>query len=546
MKLFVFRFAALLFCILGSSVSAWADDPLHVQIDHQIESALQGAPLAGMADDAEFLRRVYLDLAGRIPTAAEAEKFLNDPSKDKRAKLIDQLLASKDYPRRMTELFNAMLMERRGENEHWTAFLRHAFQSNLAWDEIARSILNPNADDEQTRGAAFFLTARLVSEGAMAAVDTPGTTRDVGRMFAGVDLQCAQCHDHISVNDYLQADFQGLLTIIENLKPRRDVEFPAVSEAVMVKKADFMSVFTQEANSTGPRAPGAAEVEIAVFEKGEEYRVPPDRKTRHPGAPKFSPLEHLANDLATVENPLFQQNIVNRIWFVMMGRGLVEPLDLQHGDNPPSHPQLLTLLAEDFAAHQFDLKYLLREIALSKAYQRSSQLPSGESPDPRSYAVANEKRLSAEQLFWSALTAIGALEQAQAKKGQADLSLEQLVEKSKDLKALRKDFLSAFANPPKEPEIDFEPTVKGALYLLHEDRWLSLLKPVDGNTTQRLLAMDDSAAVHSLYVTIFTRPPTTEEQADIVGYLGEQPDRAAALADIAWAMLASTEFVVNH
>ena len=186
-----------------------ADESLHTAIDRLIDAKAGDTPKAPAADDAEFLRRVMLDLAGRIPTSAETTRFLDDKASNNRDVLIDSLLAGEDYPRRMQELFHAMLMERRGEHAEWTKFLRHAFANNLPWDQVARAMLAPDSGDENLRGAAYFLTARLTKEGAMAAVDVPGLTRDVGRLLAGVDLGCAQCHDHVSIDDYKQVDFQG-------------------------------------------------------------------------------------------------------------------------------------------------------------------------------------------------------------------------------------------------------------------------------------------------------------------------------------------------
>jgi hypothetical protein len=494
---------------------------------------------------------VHLDLAGRIPTADETRAFLADRSPDKRQRLIDQLLGGPDYSRRMTELFHVMLMERRGDNPEWEKFLRTAFEQNRPWDEIARGIIQPDDADESRRGAAFFLTSRLVSEGAMAAVDVPGLTRDVGRLLAGVDLQCAQCHDHISIDDYTQQDFQGLHMIFENVAVRRGA-FPAVDEKLMTAPKEFMSVFIQQPETTTPRVPGGPAIEIPTFPKGEEYLVPPDRKTRSPGVPKFSPLKELAAGLASAENELFCRNIANRLWWVMMGRGLVEPLDLQHSANPPNHPELLDLLATEFAAHHFDVKWLLHELALSETYQRTSAVAPQRAPTPpTSFLSGNEKRISAEQLFWSALIAIGEFDaQRAALKGDAKKSgrsIEQIVKDSKDLTKLQDLFVDAFANPPTEPEIDFEPTVKAALFLMHEERVLNLLKPKPGNLTDRLAKLDDNAAAEELFVSILSHQPTAEDRADVLAYLTANKDRReTALRQLAWALLSGTEFCVNH
>jgi hypothetical protein len=540
-----------------------AADPLPVQIDRLIEAQAGDATITAPADDAEFLRRAYRDLAGRIPTADEAMLYLDDKADDRREKLIDQLLAGPDYPRRMQELFHVMLMERRGDNEEWSKFLRGAFEQNKPWHVMARAILKPDADSEELRGAAFFVTQRLVKEGAMAPVDIPGLTRDVGRLLAGVDLQCAQCHDHLTIPHYSQQDFQGLHMIFENVQARRDVKFPALEEKLMLAKKEFKSVFEQVALQTGPVVPGRGEVEIPAFEKGEEFLAPADPKTRRLGVPKFSPLNELATGLAAGDNDVFTKNIVNRLWFVMMGRGLVEPLDLQHADNPPTHPELLTLLATEFATHEFDIRWFLGELARTKTYQRSGVLAGETEPPRESYAVAIEKRVSAEQLFWSVGIATGRFDAVRrslrngavaGKKSDDELkaideaTLEELVAQSDELKSTLKDFISNFGNSPKEPETEFTPSVKGALYLMHEERVQKYLSPGAGTLIDVLAKEpDNQAALDRLFLSVLTRKPTGEEQSELLSFLEKnKARRSEALTNLAWAMLTSTEFVVNH
>ena len=463
--------------------------------------------------------------------------------------------------------FHVMFMERRGDNEEWAKFLRGAFEQNLPWHRVATAILAPKADDEQVRGAAFFLTQRLVKEGAMAPVDVPGLTRDIGRLFAGVDLQCAQCHDHLTVDDYKQSDFQGLHMIFENVQIRRDVKFPAIAEKLMHAKKEYKSVFDQIAQTTGPRVPGGKEVKIPEFKKGEEYAVAPDRKKRTPGVPKFSPLGELANGLASSENKLFAQNIVNRLWFTMMGRGLVEPLDLMHSDNPPTHPQLFDLLTTEFVAHDFDIQWLLRELALSKTYQRTSTLGGNVAkvPPRESYTLGLEKRISAEQLFWSLGVATGQFDavrkqlKAELEKSEGDdaaaklkqleiASLESLVSQSDDLKEFFTEVRKTFGNGPKEPEVDFTPTVKGALYLMHDERIQKLINRHPMNLIDQLSEQANvDAKVNLLFLTVLSRPPETIEKSDVGNYLAANNDRPQeSLANVMWALLTSTEFVVNH
>lgn len=480
---------------------------------------------AAVCDDAEFLRRAHLDLAGRIPTAVEARTFLDDGSPEKRVKLIDKLLNSPDHPRRMTELFHVMLMERLGDHAEWTKFLQKSFAANKPWDQLAREILRA-APKEETRGAAFFYSKRLENYGQNP-VDYPALTRDVGRLFLGMDLRCAQCHDHLFVRDYKQADYQGLFAFYQNVSLGNAAE-PSVAENAATAKVAFMSVFRKQPRETGPKLPGLPEVEIPKFDKGKEYETPPDPRKKIAGVPKFSTLAAVSKRLPTPENAAFARNIVNRLWFVLMGRGLVHPLDLHHSGNPPSHPELLDLLVQELVAHKYDMKWLLRELALTQTYQRSSVLPEGVKEPPReSFLVAHEKRLSAEQLLASVLVATG--------------------EDVKHATAARPKFVKAFANPPREPEDEFAPALRGALFLLNDDLVLGWLAPKPGNLVDRLAKLPDDKAAEELYLSVLSRRPADEERDEVATYLAKHTDRRpAALGRLAWALLASTEFGVNH
>ncbi len=521
--------------VLAVGQPAPAGEPLHARVDRLIAAKAEGKPASALADDAEFLRRVYLDLAGRIPSAAEARAFFDDTSADKRARLIDRLLGGPDYPRRMQELFHVMLMERLGDHPEWTKYLRASFEANKPWDRMAREILRGAADDPATRGAVFFYAKRLENYGENP-VDYPGLTRDVGRLFLGVDLQCAQCHDHLFVRDYKQQDYQGLFAFFQNtalLDPRA----PAIAEKPTTQKLPFQSVFKKVPKETGPRVPGRAEIDVPAVKKGEEYLTKPDPKARTAGVLRFSPLEKLAEQLPVADNPAFVRNIVNRLWAVMMGRGLVHPLDLHHKDNPPSHPELLDLLANEFVGHQFDIKWLLRELALTETYQRSGVLPEGtDSLPPESFLTANEKRMSAEQMFRSVLEATGERERIAAIK-DAKAGAE----------ALQQKFVKAYANPRREPEDGFNPSLKAALFVLNDDAVLSWLTPRPGNLVERLSKLEDGRVAEELYLGMLTRRPTAEERETVAEYLEKHTERrTAALGNLAWSLLSSTEFCTNH
>lgn len=554
---------AVVFLAVTPGISR-AEAPLHEQIDAAIEAALpQYLPegvtpdqVLKLADDETFIRRLYLDLTGVVPSSDEVRAFLADQTPDKRAKLIDQLLASEAYPRRMRELFNVMLMERRGSSPEWNKYLEESFAANKPWDQLAREILagEPGEDDSRL-GVEFWYTKRLENYGQNP-VDYDALARDVGRLFFGVDLQCANCHNHLFIDDYKQPDYKGLFLLVSGTANFKDGNRTRLIEKPLTAKLEFSSVFDNVPMAIGPKVPGLQEVSIPEFPKGEEYAVPPDPKKKVPGVPKFSPRRVLAEQAP--ESPNFRLNAANRLWWTVMGRGLVEPLDLSHSDNPPSHPDLLALLATELAAHDYDIRWFLRELLLSKTYQRVGTMPEGVTIPPESFAVAQEKPLSAEQLTWSVLQATGNLaavpggEAAKlprlANAAQAKVDGEAKPQPLPKLTVLQQKFETAFANPAMEPEVEFKPSVKAALFLSNDDSILTLLEPRPGNLTDRLLAASDAAAVaEEAYLSVLARRPTQEEQAMVAEYLGQRADdRLQAVKNLAWALLASTEFCLNH
>jgi len=551
----------LLAIVCGAMVGdATAAEPLHTRIDRLVAEK-SPVPLGARSDDAEFLRRISLDLNGRIPSAIETRAFLADSSPEKRAKLIDRLLSSDDYPRRMTDLFHVMLMERRGDDPHWRQFLQKSFVENKPWDRMVAEILKPDPDVEHLRGSAFFQTKRLEKYGQNA-TDYPGLTRDVGRLFLGIDLQCAQCHDHPNIDDYQQVDFQGMYIVFLNSYIRRDTDFPAIGEKVLSKKLEFISVFVQEQKKTGPRPPFGMEVLIPMLAKEMQFLIPPDRKTRFAGVPRFSPMQVLADTLPTSANVQFKQNAANRLWFAMMGRGIVHPLDMQHSENPPSHPKLLALLADELAAQKFDIKWMLRELALTETYQRSSLLSANATePPPESFVVALERALSAEQLMDGMLAATGErallIKQIDNELRDADPKFFDILranpkmlagQRNERLSEIRQSFVTAFGNVPREPEIEFSPTVKASLFLMNEQTVLGWLERKPGNLIDRLAGMTDSSRLtDELYLSIMSRLPSDEERSEVAKFLtNRKENRDKAIGHLAWALLASTEFRLNH
>jgi hypothetical protein len=431
-----------------------ASEPLYDQIDRLI---LSGTPdyeqiAAPMTSDAKFLRRVSLDLTGMIPTAEQAREFLANRSSAKRSQLIARLLASPEYARHMQRMFDVMLMRRlplkNVSTTEWETFLRKSFAENKPWDRIVQEILSADGSDPKQRGAARFYLDR--------GGDVNQITRDIGRIFLGADLECAQCHDHPDIDDYKQHHYYGISAFLVRSFLFTDKKSKKV---VLAEKAEgevsFISVFAppeekKKGNkSTKPKLFVGPVVAEPVFKKEDAYKVKPAKNVRP--IPKFSRRALLPKSMTSPENRRFARTAVNRLWEMMMGRGLVHPVDFDHSDNPPSHPELLNILTNEFISHGYDIKWFLRELTLSKTYQRSSRVVLGEGQSeaipPESFAQAVMKPLTPAQFCWAALQAVGET------KVQKDALNEKLTEESLHKRMVEHEnrFVGLFGGQPGNP-----------------------------------------------------------------------------------------------
>jgi hypothetical protein len=526
--------------------------PLHQRIDQLLAAGKAdfARRSAGPADDAEFLRRAYLDLTGTVPTAAAARAFLSSTDPDKRRALVDRLLASPEHARHLAHVFDVLLMERRPDRQvpraAWIEYLRSSFAANKPWDQLTRELLSADGSDAKTRPAAKFFLERGAEPHLL--------TRDVSRLFLGMNLQCAQCHDHPRVEDYRQEHYYGLFAFLSRTSltaggPSR--------QAVLSEKADgevtFQSVFdpAKVTKTSLPRVPGGPALKDPDDPKLKGYLVSPPPVPARGGrlvaggraVPRYSRRALLAPQLARADYEPFRRNAANRLWASMMGRGLVHPLDMDHGANPASHPELLDLLARELAAHKFDVRWFLRELALSQAYQRSSVPPAGARVgDLPPYAVARLKPLSPEQLAWSLMQATGLTDSQRLALGKGATEANLYAR----LAGNAAPFVTAFGGPPGRAE-GFDARVDQALFLANGPVVRSWLAPRPGNLTSRLAALKGDALAEELYLSVLTRRPDAEERQEVTDFLAARPaDRNAALQDLAWALLASAEFRFNH
>jgi hypothetical protein len=413
--------------------------PLHQSIDAQIAVGNYSKQAAPICTDAEFLRRVTLDLTGAIPTAAQTRTFLDDKSADKRARKIDALLASAEYARHMTYVVDSLLMDRRPDKHvtsaEWQKYLRESFAANKPYDVLVREILSADGADAKNRAPARFLLDRDA--------EPHQVTRDISRVFLGMNLTCCQCHDHPNVSQYKQDHYYGILAFLARTQVAADVKPTALGE-----KADgdttFTSVFdtAKVIHTASLRLPSGNAIAEPKSVKGKEYKVAPAKGVRP--IPNFSRRAQLGPTV--VASRQFARTTANRLWALMMGRGLIHPVEYDHAANPPSHPKLLDQLTDALITAKFDLRWMFRELALSATYQRASAWPTEKEPDAAKYLTMSLKPLHAEQLAWSLMQATD-LPESQRNEGTV------------------RTFVGTFAGRPGEPAADFQVTLEQTLFV---------------------------------------------------------------------------------
>lgn len=539
-----------LVCTLGFVAFAntlAAESPLHQNVDDAVKAKHSG-PLAPRSSDAEFHRRAWLDFAGMTPTAEETREFLGDSAPDKRAKLINSLLDGPHFATRMRHLFSVTLLERRVgrtiADADWDKYLEDSFRAGKPLDQLVRELISADGTDANTRPAMKFFLSRSATDHRLLA-------RDVSRLLLGRNLECAQCHNHPSIDDFPQSEFFGLVAFLNRsyLFQDKKTKQSFFAEKGVSPKLEFTSVFTAKTGSTGPRLVNGTEVMVPVFKAGEELASEASEGT--PPIPKFPLRPKMAAQLT--DNRAFARNMANRIWAMLMGRGLVNPLDMHHPANPPSHPKLMDQLTDELIASKFNLKHMLRQIALSDTYQRSSQI--GESADKvpaTSFAAFPMRPLSAEQLAYSVLRISGRLDQVRAAPADLAATAKYRPDKghsipSENIDNVLKLFCSIYASQPGESEDGFNPSLAAALFVANEELLLGWLKPTKNSLASKLLDIDDKQLPDELYLAVLSRPASNDEQLAVREFVGTHPEgRAIAIQEMAWALLASSEFRFNH
>lgn len=506
--------------------------PARNYIDEQVFAKLKamGMPPSEKSDDATFIRRVSLDIAGHLPTLEETRKFLADADPAKRDKVIDALLASPEYANFFANKWSALLRNKRGKaadapgNFGFHNWIRDSFRANKPYDQFAREILAASGELAENPPVTWY---RQVKEPQQQLEDT-------AQLFLGMRLQCAQCHHH-PYEKWSQNDYYSFSAFFSQVGHKgMDGKEP---EAVYHKRGLATAVNKKTKQPVKPAALVTGPLEIPADE---------------------DPRVALADWMKSTDNPFFAKTLVNRYWKHFFNRGIVEPEDDMRETNPPSNPELLDALTKRFVASGYDLKALIRDITQSRTYQLSAVPDNYNKQDKQNFSRYYARRLSAEVLFDS-VNQVTRTQSAFAGMPAGTLAIA-LPDNSFNASSY---FLTVFGRPDSSSACECERTQEAslaqALHLLNAKDIQDKLANDKGAAAQ--LAADprpDDVKLGELYLAAFARQPDPEELALAKAHLAK-PRKAAdgqpldavaskrqAYEDILWATLNTKEFLFNH
>ncbi len=498
---------------------AWKDSPEFNYVDTAVNNKLKRLKVlpSELCSDAEFLRRIKMDLTGVPPISEETRAFLTDPrdSKTKREAKIDELLSSPDFIDYWTMKWSDLLMSNRKfitEKGVWgfRNWIRNAIATNQPYDQFVSELMTANGNTFENPAANYYRISRepkLVME-------------NMTQVFIGTRFMCNQCHDH---------------------------PFERWTQTQYYELSAFFS-------GVGRKPGGNAEEEVIFSQPNAQPVMHP--KSGQPIAASFpythagvdpnltDPREKLANWLVAKENPYFAKSLANRYWSYFLGRGIIDPVDDIRQSNPPSNGELLDALTADFIAHKFDLKYLIRTIVTSHTYQRSIETNPFNQDDNTNYSHATPRRLGAEQLYDAIMAATGS--PGSIPGVPAGFRATQLPDGKVDL-----SFLDMFGRPPRESPCECERTSEVSL-----SQTLNLINgPTIGDAIahpQALIAKlvaekaDSKRIIEEVFLSVVCRFPTAEELKQGEAYLSQVQSPAEGAQDLMWALINSPAFLFNR
>ncbi len=476
-----------------------------------------GIPPSELCDDATFIRRVSVDIAGRLPTVAETEMFIADTNPNKRDALVDRLVDSSGYADYFANKWSAVLRNKRrdGNDTPYTfrfhAWIQRALRDNMPYDQLVANVLTATGEPESHPPVAWYRELRT----------STAMMEDTAQLFLGMRLACAKCHHHPferwSQQDYFGFEAFFSQTAMKNSKFNRQTNNP-----------DMVFLQSVAPKSRNPRT--GLDVPPTQL-GGQELKLEPYDDAR----------QHLVQWMTDPANPYFSKALVNRYWKHFFSKGIVDPEDDLRVTNPPSNPELLDALAKHFVDYRFDLKNLVRTICKSNAYQLSSVPTEANVNDKQNFSSFYPRRLSAEVLN----DAVDRVAMSSTNFGSiaAGTTAVQLPDNG-----FNNYFLQVFGKPEAESACECERSVEAnlsqSLHLLNSNDMQNRLQRGDGRAASlaRDTERDDEAKVRELYLAAFSRLPTAAETKHVIDQLASYTNKQQAWEDVLWAIFNAKEF----
>jgi hypothetical protein len=508
-------------------VEVYRNSPRHNFIDDLVIKKLEELrlPPSPQADDNTFIRRMYLDAMGILPTPEEVERFTADAAADKRARLIDALLARDEFVDYWAYQWSDLLLvssRRLRSNAMWSYynFIRSSVAANKPWDRFVQEILVSSGNTRENGALNYFVLHKNPID----------LTENVTKAFLGLSITCARCHNH-PLEKWTQRDYYQMTNLLARIGMKNGAE-----------PGDTVVYSNPTGDVNHPRM-GKPLPPRPLDGKPLDLQSDLDRR------------RHLAAWLTSPDNPYFARALVNRVWQNFLGRGLVHPVDDVRATNPPSNEELFAALTKDFTDHGFDVQRLIRLILNSAAYQRASTTLPGNEKDDRYYSHYLVKRLPAEVI----LDAVAQVTRVPNRFEGYPAGYRALQLPDSQVNSY---FLTAFGRPARTntdaAERQQEPTITQALHAINGDTLNQMLAARDNTIDMFLkLGLSDAKAVEHLYLSALSRLPSPEEKTQILRALEtarqetaqdplEKDPRRKPLEDLLWAMLTGKEFLFNH
>jgi hypothetical protein len=527
----------LCWLVLSGGAAAQDDSPQAARYSPQQAAALVDATLqeelsvgsAGTAlvDDATFLRRASLDLIGRPPTPQETALFSLDPDPDKRRQLVQRLLADEGFGQNWGRYWRDVIMYRRSDQQALIAmrslerFLTEQFNSNASWGQIVRTMLTATGDVQENGATGLF----MAQNGQRVEVAS-----EVARIFLGIQIQCAQCHDH-PTDRWKREQFHELVAFFPRMavrpvqmEDRRSFEVVSFNGFSRFGRGGGSEHYMPDLNN--PQARGTL-MTPRFFLTNESLRLGSSDEQRR---------STLAQWITSPDNPWFAKAFVNRVWGELLGEGFYMPLDDLGPDRECSAPRTLDLLAGQFAQHDYDVKWLYETVLLTQAYQRESRPRRTANETP--FAANCPQRLRGDQLLAALRAALDLTDQMASVGRRGGFGF--------GFGGLAFTFNQTFGFDPSLPREEVTDSIPQALFMMNSPLVQS---QIDARRPQSVLGRmlsrtsDDRAVVADLYVRCLNREPTPREMTTCLEYIQQVGNRGEAFEDILWALINSTEFL---